>query len=196
MLSECIWLGEHAFQEWALICNGAESGGMGPEWSGWVGRVSCSWTVHLWGSCPEFQKRDMGRVRIWITRLSLPISYLQNPSCHDLARVLRPPWPYTQLSCPSTYPSLCLLDIWSFRQWPSFPCNTSVTGPSKFCFENNFFLEEFPASNTNSITHMKKQNVPLAFPCLCPAKFNCLLFTPFFRLCKHWEKYHIFIMIR
>lgn len=86
---------------------------------------------------------DMGRVRIWIICLSLPLSYLQNPSCRDLACVLRPHWPSTQLSCPSTYPSLCLLDIWSFWQWPSSPCNTSVIGPGKFCFENYFSYKNF-----------------------------------------------------
>lgn len=73
---------------------------------GW-GRVSCPWTVHPrvvpWTAGVTHGK-DEGVQRV----SHLPVSRLQNLSCHDLAWNLYPHWPYIQLSHLSTYPSLCL----------------------------------------------------------------------------------------
>lgn len=109
---------------------------------GWVGESFLSLASSSRGWCPELQEWDVGRMRV--QRVSrLPVSRLQNLSCHDLACDLYPHWPYIQLSHPSAYPSLCLFtDVWNFWQWPSFPCNyyTLVIGSGKFCFENHFLI--------------------------------------------------------
>lgn len=45
-----------------------------------------------------------------------------------------------QLPCPSTHPSFCLLDIWSFRQGPSFPVTLQSQGQVNFVLKIIFLI--------------------------------------------------------
>lgn len=63
-----------------------------------------------------------------------------NWRCRDLACALCPPWPASL----SIYPSFLLpFRYLMFQTVVIVPCNTSITGPGKFCFENHFSYKSF-----------------------------------------------------